>query len=493
MKKSAKFLTGACIAVGVLGAALAVILSLPSDKNQDTVSADGTDLLLFDKSALHVDDITIKNRSGEYRLLGYDYAKEKDTSQSSDTSPSNVPVVYTMQEYPESLLSGMMTNMLVSECQTAAALRIVDKSGKKYRDYGLAPPSAEAVIVYSDDSVIKLSLGDEAPDKSGTYCRIDGDKNVYLVNSSSVDMFLMDKLQLFDKTLSDEMEESDSIASVSVSGSGYEKPVLLSNEPNDRSQSPYTMTSPYFECCDSSASVGFASLFFDMTASEVAAAGVKEAQRKEYGLDKPYMDVRITTESGREIEILASEKDDDGYYYLMKKNGNIIYRESAEETAWYGVTYKEFLNDAVFMPDLFHVGSAVITCEGTAEEYVLKRETVVNEMYEEVVQTTLYYHDEIIDYSRLFHFIQNIAGITREENAPDSSDGCEELLNIRLNFEGGQTEAFALYQTPDEKVFTVLNGHIENYTDRDYALQVIAQVPKIHSDESLEILEKSAE
>ena len=42
-----------------------------------------------------------------------------------------------------------------------------------------------------------------------------------------VDMFLVDKLQLFEKTLTGEMAESEDIASVSITGTGYDQPVLI--------------------------------------------------------------------------------------------------------------------------------------------------------------------------------------------------------------------------------------------------------------------------
>lgn len=488
MKQTRKLLTGICILVGILGAILTVILCLPSDKNQSTVNPDDTDILLFDKSGFRAEDITVKNQSGEYRLLGYDYSKDTSSQSSGDTQ-----MIYTMQEYPDSLLSRVMTDMLLSECQTAAALRVVDKSGKKYTDYGLDKPSAETVIVYSDDSVIKMALGNTAPDQSGIYCRIDGDKNVYLVNSASVEMFLVDKLEMFDKHLSDGMEDSDNIVSVSVSGSGYEQPIQFSSGKDRIHTGTYIMTSPYPEGCNNSAGVNFANCFFDLTASETAAAGVKEDQLKDYGLDKPYMDIRITTEQSRSVEILASEKDGDGYFYMMKPGGNIIYREKAEETDWYGVSYRIFLNDSVFMPDMTYVGKAVISYGETTDEYVIENKTVINEMYEEVTQTTLYYQGEKLEYSRLFNFIQSVSNITREEEIPDSVEGAEKLLSVILTFEEDHTEEFALYRMPDNKTAAVLNGNIENYVDSEFARQVIEQASQVPSGEYVGILEKNAE
>ena len=137
-----------------------------------------------------------------------------------------------MQGYENTLMSKYMTDNLVKECQIVAATRLIDKSGKKYSDYGLDKPSVEVKVIYSDNSKVNMYFGNEAPDKSGIYCRIDGNKNVYLVNSASVDMFFIDKLQLFDKTLTGELSDSENITLVEISGKGYEKPVIISREKN---------------------------------------------------------------------------------------------------------------------------------------------------------------------------------------------------------------------------------------------------------------------
>ena len=172
----------------------------------------------MDKSACDVDDVTIKNTSGEYQLLGYKYSEQVKADENEEIS-----IVYTMQGYENTLMSKYMTDNLVKECQTVAATRLIDKSGKKYSDYGLDKPSVEVKVIYSDTSKVNMYFGNEAPDKSGVYCRIDGNKNVYLVNSATVDMFFIDKLQLFDKSLTGELSDSENITSVEIGGSGYEK------------------------------------------------------------------------------------------------------------------------------------------------------------------------------------------------------------------------------------------------------------------------------
>ena len=201
MKKNTKIIIAMSSVIVVLGVVLGVILAQPSENSSENAN-ENTDILLFDKSSLDVDDVTIKNAGGEYQILGYKYSEEAKADENEEIS-----MFYTMQGYENTLMSKYMTDNLVKECQIVAATRLIDKSGKKYSDYGLDKPAVEVKVIYSDSSKVNMYFGNEAPDKSGVYCRIDGNKNVYLVNSASVDMFFIDKLQLFDKSLTGELSD----------------------------------------------------------------------------------------------------------------------------------------------------------------------------------------------------------------------------------------------------------------------------------------------
>ncbi len=463
MKQTTKRIITASSVVAVLGAVLTVVLLLPSEK-EHTETASG-DILLFDKSSLRAEDITVKNQSGEYQLLGYDYAKEEESSE-------EIAVIYTMQGYETSVLSKYMTDALVSECLSAAAVRVVDKSGKKYADYGLDKPASEVTIIYSDDSAIKMALGREAPDQSGIYCRIDGDKSVYLVNASSVDMFLMDKLQLFEKTLTSEMAESEDIASVSITGTGYDQPVLITY--------PDVMTSPYSETCSRSAFVDFGTLFFDYTASTVAAAGVKEDELAQYGLAEPYMDIKVSTTENTTVELLASQADKDGSFYFMKQGGTIVYTLSKEEADWYGASYRDFLGEYAFSVSLDNADAVDITVDGRTDHYMFRRETVLNPTYEEAVQTTLYREEEKLDNTALYELAAALSALERGEEIPATLDGCQEVFRMKVTYTDEAEDTFSLYESEAKTMIAVLNGHIENTVSADAAGQIVSQAEKLY-------------
>ena len=69
----------------VLGVVLGVILAQPSENSSENAN-ENTDILLFDKSSLDVDDVTIKNAGGEYQILGYKYSEEAKADENGNKS-----------------------------------------------------------------------------------------------------------------------------------------------------------------------------------------------------------------------------------------------------------------------------------------------------------------------------------------------------------------------------------------------------------------------
>ena len=151
MNRNTKLLIASCIGVSVLGAALAVVLSLPSTQTQPTTSDDNNAILLFDKQSMLASEISIQNTGGSYQLFGYDYetsetnAGKKSSSQaeSSEDVPTDnsgseesssqtaadesstadttetareINMIYTMQEYEDEILYKPYTDELCREC-----------------------------------------------------------------------------------------------------------------------------------------------------------------------------------------------------------------------------------------------------------------------------------------------------------------------------------------------------------------------------------------
>lgn len=56
--------------------------------------------------------------------------------------------------------------------------------------YGLDNPAAEVTVTFSNDEKMKLFLGSDAPLGKGAYVRVDGDEEVYLIDTTDKEIFL---------------------------------------------------------------------------------------------------------------------------------------------------------------------------------------------------------------------------------------------------------------------------------------------------------------
>ncbi len=516
LKKNTKVIVAALGSVAILGAALVVVLSLPSEEAKINETSVGESILLYDKTSLDVEEITVKNEYGEYQLLGYTYTDSDITDSSADTSyieeessktesserseindyktlastPDEVEMIYTMQEYENEELSKEMTDLLVRECNYMAATQIVDKSGKKFDEYGLKTPRATVMAVFSDGSTTTLYIGNDAPDNKGVYLRIKDNNYVYLVQSTMVDVFLLDKLQMFDSNITGSFNTDYKIKKISLSGELYDKDIIISDEQNKINFCTYIMTSPQRENCDNASVESFGTSLYGITADSVSAVQADKDTLKKYGLDSPYMIVSAEAGDNTSVKILASKADKDGNCYIMRSGSTIICRTAVSALAWYEAEKKDFLAKEIINPYMDSVYGMSVKTKDISSSYSINHETVINDKYEETVKTTASLDGRNISMRNVTNFIENVKGIARYNTEPPASvDGCELLLEVSFMFDvDGKRSADTLQVYLDGKgqAIAVLNGNIEGYTPARYAKETAAQAKPL-SDNKEEI------
>ena len=494
MKKNKKILIFSVVFVVILVALLVVVLNLPSTddtKTDETSSQDA--ILLFDKTSLKAEDITVSNESGEYQLLGYEYSE--DSSENSESSEQSNQMVYTMQDYPSQILSVTMTDSLAEQCCYMAATRIVDKTGTRYSEYGLKNPRSTVKVVFSDNSETTMYVGDNAPDNKGVYFRIDGNANVYLVQQNMINMFLVDKLQMFSKTMSYSFDTDYKIQTVKISGTNYDSNIEIEPVNNNANYCNFVLTKPYREICDNDFLEAFGESLYGLNGTTVVAVDITEDNMKKYGLDKPYIDVEVTASDETSAHIIASKADSENNCYIMQSGGTIIYKMSTDELEWYGVTYRDFLADAIINPNMDNITSADISYGGKDYHYDFKHTVSQNDLYEEIVTTTVSYNGEAIEYLNMSIFVNNVAGISRSTAVPKSTDGCEKIFSIKYTFDGDDalTDTLEIYRTNDKQLIVTLNGIIEGYTESEYAEKVFKQVENLPKADELEVLNDNSD
>ena len=74
MKKNITVIIIISVVLAALIGVMFAVMSIPQTENTIT-STDSMDILIYDKTKLKAEEITVKNSGGEYKLIGYDYTK----------------------------------------------------------------------------------------------------------------------------------------------------------------------------------------------------------------------------------------------------------------------------------------------------------------------------------------------------------------------------------------------------------------------------------
>lgn len=501
MKKNVRLIVLLVIAVLILGAALIVVLNLPDqDDSGNTKTEKVTDLLLFDKTNFEPEEITVSNSSGEYSLYGLSYkdqissepGTESSGNERQDTVVETVKMIYTMSGYEDIDLSKSMTDQLAYQCSVLTALKVVDKSGKKYTDYGLDKPAATVKTVFSDNSTETVLIGKDAPDDQGVYCRYG--KNVYLVQTDSVNMFLVNKLQMFDKTISDEFSElagddENAIAELSISGKAYDKPIEIDSKADIAISSRYKMRSPNHEICQQNIVNRVGKAVYGLSGSEVVAADMTADDLKKYGLDKPYISITAKSKDESVVSLAVSEADKDGNCYLMKKDGKLIFRFSTEDLkSWYGMKYKDFLSDLIVSPNVMNLTGIRTESNDNTTDIGIKNEVVINQLYEETIQTTATVNGKRVNYNNIDNLLNNISGLKRKSLDIESVEGWEKQADMVFSYEKDKekfSDELAVYKSSKGEYAVTLNGLTECTVDENYAKLLIEQLSELKEDKEI--------
>ena len=506
MKKNIRLIIVISITVLILGISAAILLSLP-ESNDSGVKTTTSDILLYDKTSLDAEEITITNSSGEFTLWGFSYAEqaslaaaaassgEEEDSQNSRNlrtvdgiTPSDMKMHYTMQGYEDDDLSSSMTDVMAYQCSYVTAYKIVDKSGSKYADYGLEEPAATVSVTFSDNSQETLYIGSFAPDNAGIYFRRQGNANVYLTYYEAVDAFLTDKLDYFSRTMTTGLETEENIKEFSISGKSMAQPISITSQVARSSQSAYKMTSPKREICSSEMVDETAEALFNFVGTKVVAAQATAEDIEKFGLAEPYLEVSAEGEKGTSASLLISEKDQQETCYVMTKGGTLICRVPFSDVQkWYEAEDYMFFAKSLLYTALTELTSVEITTGGKTYSFDVKTETKENELFEIITTTETTLKGTNKNIYGMETYIRNLDNIQRGLYT-ENGEGFEEVYKAVLEFgDESLTDTVQILRKGEEYIISH-NGNIECYADAAYIQALISQTDTLVQGSELEYL-----
>ena len=159
-------------AVVVLVAMLVILMNLPSSGGNDASdAASSTTISLNTKTADDISKVEVKNDGGSYWVD----LKNADS--------------YQVEGLDGFALDTTSLSALKSDCAGVSATQVVEEQADDLSIYGLDNPKAQATITLKDGEALTIAVGNQAAGNAGTYATVNGEKKVYLFNSTKVDTF----------------------------------------------------------------------------------------------------------------------------------------------------------------------------------------------------------------------------------------------------------------------------------------------------------------
>lgn len=176
MKKQKNALIVVSIIFVLLLGLLFLLISMPAPEKNASLDISS---VAFENIVKVTDDrkivnVAVKNQNGDYEIK----VESMDGSQ-----------VYAVDGLDEGKTSQSKAEMLYDSLINLKPTQKIDDS-KDLSAYGLDAPSAEVTVTFSNNEKTTMLLGNDAPLGKGAYIRVEGDENVYLIDTADKEIFL---------------------------------------------------------------------------------------------------------------------------------------------------------------------------------------------------------------------------------------------------------------------------------------------------------------
>ncbi len=485
MKKTTKTLIISILAVVVIvGAFLAVHFLVPTKTDSDSDNDSSTELLTEDHYHLvghipaEIKQIEVENETGKYTLLSETPTYESDNDDGT-TSTYTDATVYTLVGYEDMELLTGSPDTLANDAASVTATKIVNDGSAK-SDFGFDDPRAVVKVSYTNGEAVTIRVGDDAPDNQGAYLMIDGDDNVYLVESDSVDGFLIGAMGMLTTEIGfAAKDDSGNVFSKMVFGGSIfdGEEVVLEYSDKEAFSESYVITSPDQTIANEETVTYMVNAVRNLTAEEVVAVNVDDDKIKEYGLDDPYATVEAEYPD-LSVSYKATKPDEENKLYLL--SDGIIYKMDATAIPWVNYTYDQLIPSAVMSPSYSKVDKVTVEADGEKYEFELKRTTETshdddNDTDVERTTTTVKCNGKDVSEASFSAFYQNLTSAQRSGINDIPSDK-KTVLKVTYEFSDGTTGTAEYFEGENRKCPVLINGTLGSTAFESYVTKILSDV-----------------
>lgn len=386
---------------------------------------------------------------------------------------------WTAKGYESIKLSQQTVQGIASTFATLAADKVIDDNPKDLNQYELSPAKSSAAFTLADGSRKNMLLGSKTPQGDSYYMMMEGDPKLYLLSSTSGDMFNYGIADLRDRN----------IFTADASALNYIKIVLPdgrieeikkvekgSAEEKQFTENTWVMTKPYnmiYSVTDATMSDILNSVS-QVTADEFVSDNPADLQK--YGLDKPSIDVTAKAGSAN-LHLLMSKKTDDSKVYFKTDNSNDIYEAGSSMYDAFNKEPMELISKFIYVPNIDDVDEISIETGKIKNTMTLKRQKKPAQKQGEADTTVTTYtvNGKTVEETKFKDFYQSMVNIhaDSENDKRDLPDQPEVRITYVLN--KGDTKKVVLDYCPYNADFYAAfkDGKSDFVVSRDQVQQMI--------------------
>lgn len=486
MKKNIRIMIISVAAVVVLVAMLVILMNLPSSGGNDASdAASSTAISLNTKTADDISKVEVKNDGGSYWVD----LKNADS--------------YQVEGLDGFALNTTSLSALKSDCAGVSATQVVEEQADDLSIYGLDNPKAQATITYKDGETLTIAVGNQAAGNAGTYATVNGEKKVYLFNSTKVDTFSYPLMEYVSKAITPSQEEAvaaanggdvsssadgqaqtPEFAKMTLSGTVREEPIVVEPAESISGISQFNITSPKVKSADYTKISEYMGVVYGLNADEVVAINPTDADLETYGLKDPYSKLVADFDIGT-VTLMTSAPDAAGNVCIMNGDRpNVIYRMSAETLTWINATYKDLASTLLFTPNIKEVKTMTVTTPD--KTYVFHLTSVADEENDKKFTTTITYDGKELDEDLFKDYYQNMISVSTDEETADQPTG-DPIFSVKYEYtDSSRTpDVVEYYEASSRRVFISFNGQCDSLTKSTYVDKMIQDTEKVVKGEEI--------
>ncbi len=340
--------------------------------------------------------------------------------------------------------------------------------------YGFTQPYAILNVngVDEKDSYTVI-IGAYAPDNSGRYVTVTGDKHVYVCSNSG---FSLGRYS-FDTTVADlvyngivtTITETDAntdyfvdgsltfIDELTFTGSCRDNKIVVESAPEELSAMAFVATKPSFRACNDDNIYQILDVYTQGLFSKGAyTLGYTDADLVKYGLNEPYS--KIEVKIGGYIRTLTFGKAIDNYYPCIVDNSNIIYKVAVDENEWIAYTNKSIFFDSLFLEFIANISQLTVITEEKEVEFNFVRENKTDGTDFDVEVPG--YEDLEIETQEMCFYYSRILSLSAEEYTDDSCPTDSPYISFKIKYinENKSEDLIELHRYSTRRYFFTLNG-----------------------------------